>query len=113
MSLPANSGAVVQELDPAAISDSSSTEVLKISTHSRPNAAAGAIAGVIRGGHAAEIQVIGAGATHQAVKAIAIACNYLREERITIVCVPSFTDVVIDGEERTAMRLLVERHQPA
>jgi stage V sporulation protein S len=83
--------------------------VLKVSTRSRPSAVAGAIAGVIRESGAAEVQSIGAGATNQAIKAVAIARSYLNEEGIDIVCVPSFIDVAIDDEERTAIRLLIER----
>jgi len=84
-------------------------EVLKVSTRSRPSAVAGAIAGVIRENGVAEVQSIGAGATNQAVKAVAIARSYLREEGIDIICAPSFIDVSIDSEERTAIRLLIER----
>jgi stage V sporulation protein S len=84
-------------------------EVLKVSTRSRPSAVAGAIAGVIRDSGVAEVQSIGAGATNQAIKAVAIARSYLSEEGVDIVCTPSFIDVAIDDEERTAIRLLVER----
>jgi stage V sporulation protein S len=86
-----------------------SAEVLKVSTRSRPSAVAGAIAGVIRENGMAEVQSIGAGATNQAIKAVAIARSYLNEEGVDIVCVPSFIDVAIDDEERTAIRLLIER----
>lgn len=93
---------------PAAV-EHHSAEVLKVSTRSRPSAVAGAIAGVIRDSGMAEVQSIGAGATNQAIKAVAIARSYLKEEGIDIFCVPSFIDVAIDDEERTAIRLLVER----
>jgi stage V sporulation protein S len=86
-----------------------SAEVLKVSTRSRPSAVAGAIAGVIRDSGVAEVQSIGAGATNQAIKAVAIARSYLNEEGIDIVCVPSFIDVAIDDEERTAIRMVIER----
>jgi stage V sporulation protein S len=86
-----------------------SAEVLKVSTRSRPSAVAGAIAGVIRDSGMAEVQSIGAGATNQAIKAVAIARSYLSDEGVDIVCTPSFIDVSIDDEERTAIRLLVER----
>lgn len=86
-----------------------SAEVLKVSSRSRPSAVAGAIAGVIRDNGMAEVQSIGAGATNQAIKAVAIARSYLSEEGVDIVCTPSFIDVAIDEEERTAIRLLVER----
>lgn len=87
----------------------SAAEVLKVSTRSRPSAVAGAIAGVIRESGLAEVQSIGAGATNQALKAVAIARSYLNEEGIDIICSPSFIDVAIDNEERTAIRMLIER----
>ncbi len=87
----------------------SEAEVLKVSTRSRPSAVAGAIAGVIRESGIAEVQSIGAGATNQAIKAVAIARSYLNEEGLDIVCAPSFIDVAIDEEERTAIRLEIIR----
>jgi stage V sporulation protein S len=83
-------------------------EVLKVSAHSRPSAVAGAIAGVIRHQGRAEVQAIGAGATNQAIKAVAIARDYLAPDGIDICCVPAFIDVTIANEERTAIRLVVE-----
>jgi stage V sporulation protein S len=41
------------------------------------------------------------------VKAIAIASGYLAEEGVIVVCVPSFTEVLIDDQERTAIKFLV------
>jgi stage V sporulation protein S len=93
----------------AAFDAQGKAEVLKVSTRSRPSAVAGAIAGVIRESGVAEVQSIGAGATNQAIKAIAIARSYLNEEQIDIICVPSFIDVAIENEERTAIRMLIER----
>lgn len=84
------------------------SEVLKVSAKSRPSAVAGAIAGVVREAGRAEVQAIGAGATNQAVKAVAIARDYLRESGIEAVCLPSFIDVTIDNEDRTAILLVVE-----
>ncbi|MEZ4506050.1 MAG: stage V sporulation protein S [Thermomicrobiales bacterium] len=87
----------------------SDTEVLKVSAKSRPSAVAGAIAGVVRengrGGGAGNC----AGATNQAVKAIAIAREYLLESEIDAICLPAFIDVTIDNEERTAIRLVIEQ----
>lgn len=94
---------------PQAADTQRSAEVLKVSTRSRPSAVAGAIAGVIRENGMAEVQSIGAGATNQAIKAVAIARSYLNEEGVDIICIPSFIDVAIDDEERTAIRLLIER----
>ncbi|PZR70446.1 MAG: stage V sporulation protein S [Candidatus Dormiibacter spiritus] len=83
-------------------------EVLKVSAGSKPVAVAGAIAGVIRSQGKVEVQAIGAGAINQAVKAIAISRGYVAPGGIEIVCIPSFIDISIDGEERTGIRLLVE-----
>ncbi|MGI8644133.1 MAG: stage V sporulation protein S [Thermomicrobiales bacterium] len=82
--------------------------MLKVSARSRPSAVAGAIAGVVREMGRAEIQAIGAGATNQAVKAVAIARDYLHETDIDVVCLPEFIDITIDNEDRTAMLLVVE-----
>jgi stage V sporulation protein S len=83
-------------------------EVLKVSARSRPSSVAGAIAGVVREAGRAEVQAIGAGATNQAIKAVAIARDYLSETGIEAICVPAFIDVTIDNEDRTAIRLVVE-----
>ncbi len=83
-------------------------EVLKVSSKSNPNSVAGALAGVLRESGAAEMQVIGAGALNQAIKAIAIARGFVAPSGMDLVCIPSFTDVDIDGEERTAIKLTVE-----
>lgn len=83
-------------------------EVLKVSAKSNPNSVAGALAGVLREKGGAEIQAIGAGALNQAVKAIAIARGFVAPSGIDLVAVPAFTDIEIDGEERTAIKLIVE-----
>ncbi len=88
--------------------DGEEVEVLKVSAHSRPSAVAGAIAAVIRNHGRADVQAIGAGATNQAIKAVAIARDYLQPNGIEIVVVPAFIDVTIADEERTAIRLVVE-----
>ena len=83
-------------------------EVLKVSSRSRPSAVAGAIAGVVRGSGRAEVQAIGAGAANQAIKAVAIARDYLNETGIEAICLPSLVDLTIDEADRTAIRLVVE-----
>jgi len=82
-------------------------EVLKVSSKSAPNSVAGAVAGVIRETGSVELQAVGAGATNQAIKAIAIARGYLAPGGIDVVCVPAFASVIIEGEERTAIKLIV------
>ena len=83
-------------------------EVLRVSAKSSPNSVAGALAGVLRERGTAEIQAIGAGAINQAVKAIAIARGFVAPSGMDLICVPAFTDIIIDGEERTAIRFIVE-----
>jgi stage V sporulation protein S len=63
-------------------------EVLKVSSHSNPNSVAGAL--------------------NQAVKAIAIARGFVAPSGVDLICVPAFADIEINGEERTAIRILVE-----
>lgn len=83
-------------------------EILKVSARSVPNSVAGAIAGVIREKGAVEVQAVGAGASNQAVKAVAIARGYLAPSGIDLICIPAFANVIIDDEERTAIKLIVE-----
>jgi stage V sporulation protein S len=83
-------------------------EQLKVSTKSNPNSVAGAMAGVLRQQGIVEVQVVGAGALNQAIKAVAIARGYVAAGGIDLVCVPSFADIEIDGERRTAIRLVIE-----
>ena len=83
-------------------------DVLKVSTKSNPNSVAGALAAVIKENNIAEIQAVGAGAINQAVKAIAIARGFIAPSGKDIVCIPAFTDIIIDGEERTAIKLIVQ-----
>jgi len=82
--------------------------LIKVSARSRTASVAGAIAGVVRETGRAEVQAIGAGAVNQAIKAIAIARGYLAEEGVALICIPSFVDVAIEEQERTAVKILVE-----
>ena len=81
---------------------------LKVSSHSNPSSVAGALAGVIREHGKAEMHAIGAGAINQSVKAIAIARGFLSPSGIDLAFIPAFYDIEIDGEERTAIKLIVE-----
>ncbi len=82
---------------------------LKVSTKSNPNAVAGALAASLRERGSAELQAVGAGAINQAIKAVAIARNYLKAAGVDIVCVPAFITVAISDNERTGISLVVER----
>ncbi len=80
---------------------------IKVSARSRTASVAGAIAGVMRESGQADVQAIGAGAVNQAIKAIAIATGYLAEEDVHVVCVPSFVEITIDDQVRTAIKISV------
>jgi len=86
-------------------------DIIKVAATSRSTAVAGAIAGVIREQGQVDVQAIGAGAVNQAVKAVAIARSYLEQDGIDVICIPSFVEVVIDGQERTAVRLRIEKRE--
>ncbi|PPA71992.1 stage V sporulation protein S [Jeotgalibacillus proteolyticus] len=83
-------------------------DVLKVSSRSNPNSVAGALAGVLRERGMVEVQAIGAGALNQAVKAVAIARGFVAPGGVDLICIPAFTDIKIDGEDRTAMKLIIE-----
>lgn len=83
-------------------------DIIKVKANSRTAAVAGAIAGVIREHKRAEVQAIGAGAVNQAVKALVLAKGYLAEDGITVVAIPEFVDVDIEGKVRTAIKIIVE-----
>ena len=83
-------------------------EILKVSSKSNPSAVAGALANAFREKGTLEIQAIGAGALNQAIKAVAISRGFLAPSGKNLYCIPAFTDIVINGEERTAIKLIIE-----
>lgn len=83
-------------------------EILKVSSKSNPSKVAGAIANIFREGNNVEVQTIGAGSLNQAIKAVAIARGFLAPAGINIGLVPAFNDVMINGEEKTAIRLIID-----
>ncbi len=82
--------------------------VLKVAGKSSPNSVAGALAKSVQEDGYAEVQAIGAGAVNQAVKAVAIARGFVASGGLDLICTPAFADVVLDGEERTCIKLIVE-----
>lgn len=88
--------------------ESSNQEVLKVSSNSNPNSVAGAIANVIRENDKVELQAVGAGAVNQTVKAIAISRGYVAPSGLDLISVPGFEDIEIEGEERTAIKFIIE-----
>lgn len=84
-------------------------DIIKVSSKSAPQKVAGAIANIFREhDEAVEMQAIGAGALNQAIKGIAIARGYVAPTGKNLVCTPAFSDITIDGEERTAIKLIIE-----
>ncbi|MGN1371650.1 MAG: stage V sporulation protein S [Candidatus Coprovivens sp.] len=83
-------------------------EILKVSSKSNPSKVAGAIANIFREKGIVELQTVGAGALNQAVKAVSIARGYISPSGINLVVTPAFTDIEIDGKEKTAIKLIVE-----
>jgi len=81
--------------------------VLKVSAKSNPNSVAGAIAGAIKENGNTEIQAVGAGALNQAIKAIAIARGFVAPSGVNLIFVPAFSEVLINNETRTAIKLLI------
>lgn len=86
-------------------------EFLKVSSKSSPASVAGAIAGMVKDGVPVNMQAVGAGAVNQAVKAIAIARGFLIPTGVDISCAPTFADIQIGGESRTAIRIAIYVHR--
>lgn len=91
-------------------------EVLKVSATSKPSSVAGALAAALREAASkvntncgVEIQAVGAAAINQAIKAVAIARGYVAPNGIDLVVIPAFSEVNIDGEARTAIKLTIEK----
>lgn len=84
-------------------------DIIKVSSKSISQKVAGSIANAFReGSKSVEIQTVGAGAINQAVKAIAIARGYIAPLGVNLICTPAFYDVIIDGKEKTAIKMIVE-----
>jgi len=80
---------------------------LKVAAASNPATVAGAIANNIREGRAVELVAMGPNSVNQAIKAVAIAREYLRDDFVELACRPEFMHLTIDGEEKSAIKLVV------
>ncbi len=85
--------------------------ILKISSKSNPNSVAGAIAGGMRENKKVELQAIGAGALNQAIKAVVIARGFVAPEGMNLVCIPAFTDVDVEGQDRTGIKIIIKEEK--
>ena len=83
-------------------------EILKVSSKSNPSKVAGAIANIFRENQCVELQAIGAGALNQGIKAIAIARGFLSPSGYNLCVIPAFNDVLINDEQKTAIKLIIE-----
>ncbi len=86
-------------------------EILKVSSKSEPSKVAGAIAELLKENSKVEMQAIGAGAINQTVKAIAVARGYIAPLGINLICIPAFTDVKVENEDRTGMKFIVREEK--
>ena len=84
-------------------------EVLRVSSKSEPKSVAGAIAAILRNGETVEINAIGAAAVNQVVKSVAVARGYVTPNGIDLVCVPAFSQLEVDGKEKTSIKFIVEK----
>ncbi len=82
--------------------------MMRVSSMSQPSKVAGALTSLLREEKNVQIQVIGAAALNQAMKAIAIARGYVASSGYEIYCIPSFYDLTIDEQIVTSLRLNIE-----
>jgi stage V sporulation protein S len=81
--------------------------VLKVAAMSSPATVAGAIAKNVREGRPVEVVAMGARSVNQAVKAVAIARNYLKADAMELCCRPEFIHLQLEGEEKSAIKLVI------
>lgn len=84
------------------------TEILKVSTKSNPNLVAGALVNILKEKENVEIHSIGAGALNQAIKAVAIARGFVAPSGKELAVIPSFWEVNIENQVKTAIKLVVK-----
>jgi len=84
-------------------------ETLRVSAKSEPKSVAGAIAAILRNGEDVEINAIGAAAVNQVVKSIAVARGYVAPNGIELVCIPAFSQIEVDGKEKTSIKFLIQK----
>lgn len=84
------------------------TIILKVSSKSEPAKVAGSIVAMLQENKNVELQAIGAGAVNQTVKSIATARGYIAPLGINLYCIPAFTDVEVESEERTGIKFIIK-----
>ncbi len=83
-------------------------KILKVSSKSKPNSVAGALANIIKDNKEVNVQVVGAGALNQLIKSIIICRGYLAPLGINIICIPSFSEIKIDNIDKTGIKILIK-----
>ena len=83
-------------------------DLIKVASQSPIAAVAGAIASTVRDHQRAEVQVVGAAAVNQAIKALIIAIAYLKDEGILIAFVLEYVDITIADQITRAIKFVVE-----
>lgn len=84
-------------------------KTFKVSSKSNPSSLAGAIVAVLKEEKSVELSGVGGGAINQAVKAVAIGRTFVESDGYELICIPSFIDIKIDGEDRTAIKVIIEK----
>ena len=91
---------------------------LKVKSCSDVNKLAGAIASILiekeenkTEKKGIELTCVGAGAVNQAVKSIAIARGFVSPMGINLICIPAFTEVNIENEQRTGIKFILKEEE--
>jgi stage V sporulation protein S len=81
---------------------------LRVSDRSEPKSVAGALTALIKEKGKAEMNAASEIAVSQAVKAVAIARDYLAPEGIDIVVIPYLSQLNMQRKDMTSIRLVIE-----
>jgi stage V sporulation protein S len=86
---------------------------LKVAGKSNPATGGGAIANNIREGKDIEVGARGPQSVNKAVKAITISRSYLSDDKIDLTFRPEFMHLELDGERKSAIKIVVLTHRLA
>lgn len=84
-------------------------EVLRVAADSDVKAVAGALVAAFKIHGKVEVQAVGAGAVNQAIKAIAVSRGYVAPNGINLIFIPAFSEIIINGETKTALKFFVQK----
>ena len=89
------------------MSDLSNTITLKVKNSTPPAKLAGSIAKNLQEGKAVTMIAVGAGAVNQCVKGFSIARGFTAASGLNLAIIPSFEDVTINDQHRTAIKIQI------